>query len=204
MKIIDGIKLKGKPAKIPNCGRDDLPKFFKEMGYKVGAEIGVYIGEFTEKFCKEGFKMYAIDPWIPYLGSGRTFKLAEVQEKVYLQAKKRLEIYPNCQIIRKTSMEALKDIPDGSLDFIYLDGDHRFKYIAEDLVEWSQKVRKGGIISGHDYNDSIPQARNIICNVGSVVDAYVKSFGIENFYLIGGINNSSFYDKYYSWLWIKN
>ena len=42
MNINDGIKHKGKPYFIPDCSRDDLPKFFKERGFKVGAEIGSY------------------------------------------------------------------------------------------------------------------------------------------------------------------
>ncbi len=67
MKIIDGIKLKGLPAEIPDCGRDDLPQFFVDMGFKVGAEIGVLRGEFTEKLCQAGLKVYAVDPWKNYL-----------------------------------------------------------------------------------------------------------------------------------------
>ena len=62
MKIIDGIKLKGRPAEIPDCGRDDLPQFFVEMGYKVGAEIGVQEGIYAEEICKAGLKLYAVDP----------------------------------------------------------------------------------------------------------------------------------------------
>ena len=54
MKIIDGIKLKGRPAEIPGCSRGDLPQFFVDMEYKIGAEIGVYKGAFVEKFCKAG------------------------------------------------------------------------------------------------------------------------------------------------------
>ncbi|MCH7513766.1 MAG: hypothetical protein IH947_07460, partial [Bacteroidetes bacterium] len=48
MKIKDGLKLEGKKVEIPNCGREDLAKFFVEMGFKVGAEIGVDKGEFTK------------------------------------------------------------------------------------------------------------------------------------------------------------
>ena len=59
MQILDGLKLKGTPAEIPDCGRDDLPQFFVEMGYKVGAEIGVLRGEYSEKLCKAGLKAQA-------------------------------------------------------------------------------------------------------------------------------------------------
>ena len=63
MRLIDGIQRKGRPAcagrpvEIPDCSRDELPELFAEIGYKVGAEIGVYKGAFTEKFCNAGLTM---------------------------------------------------------------------------------------------------------------------------------------------------
>ena len=67
MEIIDAIKKhKGRPFEIPDCSRDDLPQFFKQMVFKVGAEIGVYKGAYTKKFLEVGLKMYGIDPWLAY------------------------------------------------------------------------------------------------------------------------------------------
>ena len=149
MNLLDGLKLKGRPAEIPDCSRDDLPKLFKDLGFKTGAEVGVWNGEFSELFCKLGMKHYAIDPWIGYKGyvAAGTNRL----EGKYQITRKRLAPYPNCTIIRKTSMEVVDSFPDGSLDYVYIDGNHGFRYVAEDVVEWSKKVRKGGAISGHDY-----------------------------------------------------
>jgi hypothetical protein len=39
-------------------------------------------------------------------------------------------------------MDALNDFEDDSLDFVYIDGNHEFPYVAEDLFHWSKKVRK--------------------------------------------------------------
>src|SRR3990167_11418237 len=64
--ILEGLSLRGRPAEIPDCSRDDLPQFFVDRGYKVGAEIGVYKGEYTKRFLDEGLKMYGIDPWRAY------------------------------------------------------------------------------------------------------------------------------------------
>ncbi len=47
---------------VPDCSRNELPQFLKTMGCKTGAEIGVYRGEFTERFCKAGLKIFGIDP----------------------------------------------------------------------------------------------------------------------------------------------
>lgn len=185
--------------------RSDLPIYLVEQGYKVGAEIGVYKGGFTEKFCQAGLKMYAIDPWMAYSGAGRPSKLQERQDYIYEEeAKKRLAPY-DCTLIRATSMDALKEFKDGSLDFVYIDGDHTFRYIAEDLFEWSKKVRSGGVVSGHDYYYFGPsKGTGLWCQVGPVVDAYVKAFEITTLHTFGRNRKSPDKDdRYLSWMFTK-
>ena len=206
MKLIDAIKKeKGVPFKIPDSSRNDLPKFFKEMGYKIGAEIGTHRGEFTEKFCKVGLSIYAIDPWMGFSGQGRTQQVQYVQDGYYEDAKRVLIPFENCTIIRKISMDALLDFKSKSLDFVYIDGDHSFRHTASDIYEWSKKVRSGGIVSGHDYFNTSSTSSNVVCHVKSVVDAYIKMFEIDNFYLCGGteIARHGDPDKYHSWFFIK-
>jgi len=206
MTIEEGIKHKGLPFQITDCSRDELPKFFKEIGFKIGAEVGVYKAAFTEKFCKEGLEMYAIDPWMAYSGAGRTQKVQERQDFLFEHSTRVLSPYENCEIIRKTSVDALKDFKDGSLDFVYIDGDHEFGHIATDIVEWTKKVKSGGIVSGHDYFCTDPRARNTVCNVGPIVDAYVKVFGIENFWTLGRskpLSEEAKDDRYLSWMFIR-
>jgi len=185
--------------------RNDLPILFKEIGYRVGVEIGTHKGEFTKEFCKAGLKIYTIDPWMGFSGQGRTQKVQYVQDSYYEDAKKILIPFENCSIIRKTSMDALEDFKNSSLDFVYIDGDHNFRHTASDIYEWSKKVRIGGVVSGHDYFNTLPTSSNVVCHVKSVVDAYVKMFEIDNFYLYGGIETAKHGDpdKYFSWLWIK-
>jgi len=209
MKLIDGIKYEGCPFEIPDNSRDELPEFLKEMGYKVGVEIGVYKGEFTKKFLDVGLKIYAIDPWQPYEGAGRTQKNKARQDFLYGHTQRYLDTYiknGQCLLIRETSMNALKFFDNESLDFVYIDGDHRFRYIAEDIYEWSFKVKKNGIISGHDYFCTDPTANNVICQVKPIIDAYVRAFGVKNFYIFGRskpIELEKKNDKYYSWMLIK-
>ena len=190
MKLTDAIKEKGCPFNVPDCGRDQLPEFFKEMNFKVGAEIGVYKGQFTEKFCQKGLKMYAIDNWLVYQVAGKTYHTQERQDFLYEKTKKRLAAYNDCTVVRKNSMDAVADFEPESLDFVYLDSDHIFRGIADDIYEWYSKVRKGGVISGHDYayTGTDPKASNsyyTFCHVGPVVDAFIKAFKIENFYVFG-------------------
>lgn len=204
MKLIDGLKLKGKPAEIPDCSRDDLPQFFVEMGFKTGAEIGVYKGEFSEEFAKAGLKLFAIDPWKEYKGYGVTRNQDKLDSQ-YEQTKKVLAPYPNSTIIRKTSMEAVEDFEDESLDFVYIDGNHEFRYIAEDLHEWTKKVKKGGIVSGDDFfYTKLGKGKNL-WHVAHVLTAYIATFGISNWYLLGRKRSAEGEkrDKWRSWMFIK-
>lgn len=204
MKIIDGIKLTGKPAEIPDCSRDDLPQFFKNMGYKVGAEIGVLRGEFTEKICQAGLKVYAIDPWRNYLDYHR-HPAEEPYEVMYEMTKNRLAPY-DCTIIRKTSMEAVENFKTNSLDFVYIDGNHKLRHVIDDIYEWSLRIRSGGAICGHDYiiNNRSPHS-HYACHVPHAVNLYTKIWNIPNWYLLGNYHaiEREKRDKHRSWLWIK-
>jgi len=205
MKLNEGVLQTGLPFEIKDCSRDELPGFLVSKGFKVGAEIGVYKGEYTEKFCKAGLKMFGIDPWVAFPGQGRTQQVQSRQDFLFGHATRLLAPY-DCTLIRKTSMEAFTDFKDESLDFIYIDGDHSFRGVAEDLYEWAKKVKKGGVISGHDYFCTIPEARNIVAQVAPVVDAYVKCFKIPNFYTFGRskpLSEEKKDDRYLSWMWIK-
>jgi len=205
MELSEAIKLKGRPFEIPDASRDDLPQFFVDMGYKTGAEIGVYKGEFSEKLCRTGLKLYAIDPWKIYEGFGNSRGQARLDFQ-YEHTKRFLAPYPNCAIIRKTSMEAVEDFADGSLDFIYIDANHDFRYIAEDLSEWTKKVRPGGIVSGHDYFYTKTGIGETNWHVAFILKAYIGAYNIPNWYLIGSkeTKQDEKRDKWRSWMFIKS
>jgi hypothetical protein len=201
MKIIDGIKKRD--IEIPDCGRNDLPEFFIEMGYKKGVEIGTYKGLFAEVIAKSGLEIYGVDPWLSYpdyLYYNSREQDQEVLNEQYEESKKRLAPYPNAHLIRKTSMDALADFEDESLDFVYIDGNHTFKYVAEDLCEWTKKVKKGGVVCGHDYFYGKPSSV-----VRHVVDAYVAAYGIHKFFVLGRkkVEKGEHRDDWRSWMFIK-
>lgn len=204
MELKSYIDKKGKPCWIPGASRRDLPGLFKDLGFKKGVEIGVSWGENIVDYCEAGLEIYGIDPWqdsrdntyrkIVSIKGGRTI------DEVYEIAKGRTKDYSNCHLIKKLSMDALDDFPDRSLDFVYIDGNHGFGYVAMDLEQWSRKVRKGGIIAGHDYYST--EGVRIVRHVGDAVDAFVKSFNFENFWVLGTKEN--FKDRDLSYFFIKH
>lgn len=174
--------------------RDKFPEYLKSKGLIKGVEVGVYKGGYTELFAKAGLKIYGVDPWKSYEDyNDKRVDFQKQQDDLFEEAKQRLSSYENVMLIRESSMDALKYFPDGSLDFVYIDGHHGFKYIAEDLWEWHKKVKKGGIVSGHDYFTLKKDPRHPYCNhVKEVVDAYVKALDIKDLQIMS--------DKYHSWM----
>lgn len=208
MRIIDGLSLEGRPAEIPDCSRDDLPAFFVEMGYKVGAEIGVYKGEFTKQLCEAGLKVYGIDPWGNSRSEKRYPEYRSRQDFLFEHTQRTLAPYlksGQCELIRQCSMEAVRHFKNETLDFIYIDADHRFRFIAEDLYEWPWRVRSGGVVSGHDYFHTVVRATRTICHVGPVVDAYTRCYLKGSWYLLGRMKHvpGEQRDKWLSWMWVK-
>ena len=151
--------------------RIKLAEHFNDLGFKRGAEIGVADGRYAEILCQKipGLHLTAVDPWIPYEGNWRS---QDYQQKAYERAVERLTPF-KANIVRKTGIEASLDVPDKSLDFVFIDGNHYFDYIMEDIITWSRKVRKGGIVSGHDYYEF--RSGGII----KAVDAYVEAHDID-------------------------
>lgn len=212
MTIQEGLKLKPifaipyyglRGVEIPNIGRDDLPKFLFESGCRIGVEIGVDQGEYGIKLCKAGLKVYGIDSYVDYKG----YKTPESYVSHYEQALKNLKGY-DYTIIKKFSMDALADFEDGSLDFVYIDGNHFLPYIAADIFGWDSKLRKGGIMSGHDYafvkgigERKMPKVYDGI-HVKAAVDACAYIMRVEKLYVLGK-RVSKGRDKWRSWFWFK-
>lgn len=193
------------PIEIPNYGRFNMPELFNELGFKIGAEIGVEKGNYLEALCKgmPGAKLYGIDAWkiykgYPDYGSQKTIR------DLGLIAKKRLKPY-NCKLIKKYSMDALRGFANESLDFVYIDANHEFRYIAEDIVEWSKKVRSGGIIYGDDYMRTKIKSDRGVNHVPYVVNAYTQAYHINPWFIIGtkAILPGEIRDKPRSWMYVK-
>jgi len=60
------------------------------------------------------------------------------------------------------SADAISDIPD-NVDFVYIDGNHKYEYVKQDMEMYYKKVKKGGVLGGHDiYNEFCPEHNGIV------------------------------------------
>jgi len=160
---------KPNPVEILGFTRSHLIGLFYSLGFKKGAEIGVRLGMYSREICAgiPNVKLLCIDPYHPGPDVGW-----DEQEDRYRMAKELLAP-GDVTMIRKTSLQAAEqDVPKGSLDFVYIDASHKFDDVMQDIIVWADRIRPGGIISGHDYQ---------IEDVRVAVDAYVKMHNYELF-----------------------
>jgi len=55
--------------------------------------------------------------------------------------------------IKLLSTDAAKLYEDKSLDFIFIDADHTYESVKQDIISWRPKLKDEGIMAGHDYNE---------------------------------------------------
>lgn len=174
-----------------NDTREDLPRLFHELGFKVGAEIGVDRGIYAQVLCENnpGVQLFCIDPWKLYKEYA-DFNNQNVLNVNYHNTKKRLAPY-NALVLKASSMGIVNSFADNSLDFVYIDANHAYKYVLQDCREWSKKVRPGGIVSGHDYTTR--RHKNVGLDVKKAVDQFMQENNIKPFFQYTAKGNSTWF-----------
>lgn len=194
-------------VEIPDMGRDQLAQLFAELNFTQGAEIGVEKGIYSEILLQANpqLYLYSVDPWdaSAYEPNIATIDYSQQHyDRCYRVAQKTLSSY-SCQIIRKQSMEAVKEFAASSLDFVYIDGNHDFVNVSNDIHAWQKKVRPGGIIAGHDFA-YFPSGKHN--HVKYVVLAYTNAYGIRPLFIVGAEVKGQpgvIRNKFRSWFLVK-
>ena len=147
------------------------------------AEIGVNLGEFSRLIldqCQPS-ALHLIDPWelstadddyAASVGENPSTEMAEDRYRQVCKVFKTEEASGQVTLHRAMSDKAVEDFDDHSLDWIYIDGNHSYESVKQDLELYLPKVRPDGLILGHDYaNNSmsrhfgfgVVQAVNEVC-----------------------------------------
>lgn len=162
--------------------REDFPEFLNRRGLTgEAAEIGVYRGEFSEHILTHwrGLKLHLVDAWrhLP-----QYVDIANHSDEAHLAnmqiACRRLAKYSQrMHIHRALSTDAAQRFTDATLDFVYLDANHSFDAVWQDLHAWYPKIRLGGVLAGHDYLDGeLPEGS---FGVASAVNAFQQKYGLS-------------------------
>jgi len=147
----------------------------------VGVEIGVLRGDYSKMILEEwkNGKLYLVDTWrhiSEYVDmNGRD---DQYHYDCMIETAKNIKPYQNrAHMIRMGSVDAAKLFPDGYFDFIYIDADHSYEAVKQDLEVWWPKIKKGGIFSGDDF---IPEDGDIwLVNNSDGSSQYAGKFGVR-------------------------
>ena len=123
-------------------------------------EIGSWFGRSTHALCTacDG-KVSAVDHF-----QGSPAELAGPHQfaktgDVFAEFWKNCGDFDNMEAFKMPSAEAAAQFEDGSLDMVFVDGDHTKAGVLADLTLWRPKLRSGGLLCGHDrYQDGVPAA----------------------------------------------
>lgn len=122
------------------------------------AEIGVWEGYFSGRILEicDPVELHLIDPWLyqpEFVNTGFGRKKNEfLMEQKYQNVVAAFQDDARVKVHRATSQDALSTLPDGSLDWVYIDGNHNDPFIGNDLALCLQKVKPDGFITGDDLN----------------------------------------------------
>lgn len=112
-------------------------------------EIGSYIGGSAIIFYEYFKNVNCVDAWVGGYDINDKASSQNMVE-VELQFDKNTK-HTSILKHKGLSVDVAKSIPDESIDILYIDATHTYDGVRSDLEAWIPKVKKGGIISGHDY-----------------------------------------------------
>ena len=135
--------------------RKELISLFQERNViGRGVEVGAFKGDYAREILGGWSGMlYLVDIWNQmsdehYADSCNQYSpkqlISECIDNIHGNENR-------CVMIRAESSSAANLFQNQSLDFVYIDANHRYDYVKEDLQLWFPKVRVGGVLAGHDY-----------------------------------------------------
>jgi predicted O-methyltransferase YrrM len=162
--------------------KKELEVFAKEISKiqnDLIVEVGSYTGVSACIFAKYFKQVICVDLWQNDVGGITNIVDMSVVESIYDE---RIKGISNIKKMKLSSLEGSLKFKDLTIPSIYIDADHEYENVKNDLSYWIPKVIKGGIISGHDYTDKFAGCKKAINEAGKPL----KVFGENSWYWVKG------------------
>jgi hypothetical protein len=121
----------------------------------VGLEIGICKGENIVHFLEQTNridKIHCIDPYLPYMDWVGPVTQEDMNLWYEITMKNFAPHMDKIVIYKDTSDNCVDKFENGQFDYIFIDGDHSYEGVFQDLNNYYSKVKTGGVFSGHDIN----------------------------------------------------
>lgn len=169
---------------------DTLKKRLPQKDKIIGLELGIWEGKMSEKLLQQNPNLFLVmvDWWEKpeeghsyYKGSKIIVNSPqEVFDDAYKLTLKRVNPFKGrYKIYKQESEEASKLFENEYFDFIFFDGDHSPEGLTRDLNNWVPKIKKGGLISGHDWKNDPKNFQDVKPTVESFFKDKIKDIEID-------------------------
>jgi len=157
---------------VQECELNSL--YEKAYGVEVAVDVGVYKGKTTAVLCLAAQKVISVDDWLGEDEGSKPFYSDDVFQ-IFQDNMKNAGFHP--EVMKMKSVEAAKLLAPESVDFVYIDADHSYSAVGADILAWLPKIRRGGIIGGHDWD-----LKSVRDAVSDILGTNVKVIGRNWFY----------------------
>ena len=127
-------------------------------------EIGCWLGDSSTHMAKaikesgKDIEFFCVDTWRGSEGIGWMQPILDAHDgNLYPAWNKRMVddgVRDFATSIQKPSVDAAAAFDDESLDFVFIDGDHRYDEVLADIDAWLPKLKTGGMLAGDDYDEN--------------------------------------------------
>jgi len=182
MKNIKNILWEARNTFFPHKKMRHMTRYLKR-NYKhemVGVEIGTqYAGNALSILYNLPIKkLYLVDPYKKYNGYNskkdgqwvNRFRQEDFDDMYNIAKNKVKHFADKVEFVVDLSENAINKIED-NLDFVYIDGNHKYEYVTKDLENYYPKVKNGGVIGGHDWHAGM--------DVWKAVNDFIKNHDLE-------------------------
>lgn len=121
-----------------------------------GVEIGSAFGNYSSRILSvwKGRNLFMVDPWENLPDTEYRENHKDVPYDNWYKSCQHLAASdPRAVLIKKRSAEAAPDFKHSSLDFAYIDGNHDYAFVMQDMDLWYPRIKPGGVLCGHDFYD---------------------------------------------------
>lgn len=144
------------------------------------AEIGVLSGSFTKIVLKDwkGKAYWCVDAWERQPEDIYRERTSDVDyQKCYEEVQALADKDKRVIVLKGKSPQIALAVPNNSLDMVFIDANHSYQAVIEDMDAWFPKVKKGGVFAGHDYYHSTKYPD--FCEVSLAVNDWMDAHSLD-------------------------
>jgi hypothetical protein len=162
--------------------REDFGLLLNGLGLTgFAAEIGTHRGEYAFRFLHKwhGQRLYCIDHWQPNYHPDDPAAQGDREDDYKVTRNRLAYLGDRAWVLRMDSLVAAKQFADEWFDFVYIDACHSSEAIKADIEAWWPKVKKGGILAGHDYQCPSEPNNGWGQYIKPIVDKFIKDKNLK-------------------------